>query len=199
MKQKESVRPQPYPREVPTRQVAIILFVIVGLLVALYLAAPRVWQWLGVETAPTQTPVEQTMMSLPEGWTEQPAEDERILYQVVKQNSTQEIMPSVTVLYSLKESDVSADEYTAQLVEAAEAGLSQLRYDQNSFDSQDNVAVRRLEGQYLQGDQPVGLKQQIYVQGDDVFTFTGIFTPETTDSAEVEMIFDQILANLLQL
>jgi len=183
-------RPSSFTRatpEAPLRRLALILFASIGLLVAVLLAADRLWLWLGSGSSLTgQSDVEVETL-LPDGWQTVPVEEnDRLIFQAHKLTEGSAIAPAVTVLRAEKPTAVTAEEYTAELVEAAETGLDQLTFEQNTFSSVEDLSVRRLRGQYQQGEQTVGLKQQMYIKGDEVYTFTGIFPLDSLVSVEVE-------------
>jgi len=187
--------------EVNTQRVAVIVFVIVALLMSAYLAADRLWLWLGTDTTQS-TPADDSLgLVLPNGWEVQPTDstNQHLIWQASKVDTDTTVIPAVTVLYTTKSSDVDPEEYTQQLVEAAESGLTNLHYDENTYTLQNGLAVRRLQGSYAQGSDVVGVKQQMYVQGDDVYTFTGVFEPDSPESTEVELVFDQVLGKVLGL
>lgn len=194
-------RPSSFNRvtpEAPLRRLALILFASIGLLVAVLLAADRLWLWLGSGSSLTgQSDVEVETL-LPDGWQTVPVEEnDRLIFQAHKLTEGSAIAPAVTVLRAEKPTAVTAEEYTAELVEAAETGLDQLDFEENTFSTVEDLSIRRLRGQYQQGEQIVGLKQQMYIKGDEVYTFTGIFPLDSLASVEVELIFDQVLADVI--
>lgn len=183
------------PPEANLRRLAITLFAIIGLLLAAYLAADRLWYYL---KPPSESVTVEPTVTLPAGWQQQAVapDNDQVFFQAAKLETTDPIAPVVTVIVSRKPENVTPQEYSAQLVTAAETQLNHLVYEQNTFQETPQLAVRRLQGHYQEGDQPVGLKQQVYIRGQAVYTFTGIFTPDTPASTEVEMVFDQVLTLL---
>lgn len=180
------------------RRLALILFVIISLVVAAFLAADRLWLWLDNRSDFGQSADVEVQTILPEGWqVVEVEEDDRLVFQAHKLTEESAVAPAVTVLRAVKPPAVSAEEYTAELVEAAETGLDQLDFEENTFSTVEDLSIRRLRGQYQQGEQIVGLKQQMYIKGDEAYTFTGIFPLDSLASVEVELIFDQVLADVI--
>jgi len=198
MKSQRMARSNQRTSEVPMRRLALILFVIISLVVAAFLAADRLWLWLDNRSDFGQSADVEVQTILPEGWqVVEVEEDDRLVFQAHKLTEESSVAPAVTVLRAVKPPAVSAEEYTAELVEAAETGLDQLDFEENTFSTVEDLSIRRLRGQYQQGEQIVGLKQQMYIKGDEVYTFTGIFPLDSLASVEVELIFDQVLADVI--
>ena len=194
------------PAKVPAKKIGIIIIVLVGLALSAMIGAQRLNQLINPGENEVATPEEE--LTLPEGWKiqESSGEDERILFQAYKEvtmmaegeEPSNSITPSVTVLVSPLPEGAEAEVYTQQLVDAAAGSLPSLEYTQNQFSSSENLSVRRLVGTLEMTGEEIGFKQQIYISGNDVYTFTALFPIDENSfvSTEVEIIFDQILGQL---
>ncbi len=193
------------PAKVPARQIAVILFVLIGLAISALIGAQRLSKLINPNA--NQDVQENESALLPDGWKfqEPTGEDERILFQAYKDISattngtnSSSITPSVTVLVSPLPEGVQAENYTEELTTAAQASLPSLEYTVNESSSSENLVVRRLQGTLEMGNEKVGFKQQIYIRNADVYTFTGLYPLDENSlaSSEVEIIFDQILSEL---
>jgi len=193
------------PPKVPTQQIGIVIFVLVGLGLAVLIGAQKLTQLVNPEEA---TPTQEEALTLPEGWKvqENSGEDERILFQAYKEVTTVEagepmttgVTPSVTALVSPFPEGAEPEAYTQQLFEAAKGSLPSLEYTQNDFNSNGDIAARRLRGTLEMNKEKIGFKQQIYIHDGQVYTFTALFPDDenSTVSTEVEIIFDQVLGQL---
>jgi hypothetical protein len=194
------------PPKVPTQQIGVVIFVLVGLSLAALIGAQRLSQLVNPE-GNSQTQETQDL-TLPEGWKmqENTGEDERILFQAYKEvvaapggkTAPAGVTPSVTALVSPLPEGAEPETYTEELFKAAQGSLPSLTYTQNEFTADENLSVRRLSGSLEMNKEKLGFKQQIYFHDGQVYTFTALFPidPNSTISTEVEIIFDQVLGQL---
>lgn len=164
----------------------LLLIVVVG--VILFLASNAADE---ITEIPTPSPALVEEISYPDDWLE--IEDEDAVFKAQKDIEA-EVLPTVVLVTSTAEIENPAT-YLDSLVQGAKRAISSLVIETESSQEIDNFYMRELSGYYFSGSDKVGIKQRVFVKGDNVHTLTASFL--YADDAEplaqeIEEIFSQV-------
>jgi len=164
----------------------LLLIVVVG--VILFLASNAADE---ITEIPTPSPALVEEISYPVGWLE--IEDEDAVFKARKDIEA-EVLPTVVLVTSTAEIENPAT-YLDSLVQGAKRAISSLVIETESSQEIDNFYMRELSGYYFSGSDKVGIKQRVFVKGDNVHTLTAsfLYADDTEPLAqEIEEIFSQV-------
>lgn len=164
----------------------LLLIVVVG--VILFLASNAADE---ITEIPTPSPALVEEISYPDDWLE--IEDEDAVFKAQKDIEA-EVLPTVVLVTSTAEIENPAT-YLDSLVQGAKRAISSLVIETESSQEIDNFYMRELSGYYFSGSDKVGIKQRVFVKGDNVHTLTAsfLYADDTEPLAqEIEEIFSQV-------
>jgi hypothetical protein len=164
----------------------LLLIVVVG--VILFLASNAADE---ITEIPTPSPALVEKISYPDDWLE--IEDEDVVFKAQKDIEA-EVLPTVVLVTSTAEIENPAT-YLDSLVQGAKRAISSLVIETESSQEIDNFYMRELSGYYFSGSDKVGIKQRVFVKGDNVHTLTAsfLYADDTEPLAqEIEEIFSQV-------
>lgn len=164
----------------------LLLIVVVG--VILFLASNAADE---ITEIPTPSPALVEEISYPDDWLE--IEDEDAVFKARKDIEA-EVLPTVVLVTSTAEIENPAT-YLDSLVQGAKRAISSLVIETESSQEIDNFYMRELSGYYFSGSDKVGIKQRVFVKGDNVHTLTAsfLYADDTEPLAqEIEEIFSQV-------
>lgn len=164
----------------------LLLIVVVG--VILFLASNAADE---ITEIPTPSPALVEEISYPDDWLE--IEDEDAVFKAQKDIEA-EVLPTVVLVTSTAEIENPAT-YLDSLVQGAKRAISSLVIETESSQEIDNFYMRELSGYYFSGSDKVGIKQRVFVKGDNVHTLTASFLyADDTEllAQEIEEIFSQV-------
>lgn len=164
----------------------LLLIVVVG--VILFLASNAADE---ITEIPTPSPALVEEISYPDDWLE--IEDEDVVFKAQKDIEA-EVLPTVVLVTSTAEIENPAT-YLDSLVQGAKRAISSLVIETESSQEIDNFYMRELSGYYFSGSDKVGIKQRVFVKGDNVHTLTAsfLYADDTEPLAqEIEEIFSQV-------
>ena len=164
----------------------LLLIVVVG--VILFLASNAADE---ITEIPIPSPALVEEISYPDDWLE--IEDEDAVFKARKDIEA-EVLPTVVLVTSTAEIENPAT-YLDSLVQGAKRAISSLVIETESSQEIDNFYMRELSGYYFSGSDKVGIKQRVFVKGDNVHTLTAsfLYADDTEPLAqEIEEIFSQV-------
>lgn len=169
----------------PYLSVLLLIVVVGGILFLASNAADEITE------IPTPSPALVEEISYPDDWLE--IEDEDAVFKAQKDIEA-EVLPTVVLVTSTAEIENPAT-YLDSLIQGAKRAISSLVIETESSQEIDNFYMRELSGYYFSGSDKVGIKQRVFVKGDNVHTLTAsfLYADDTEPLAqEIEEIFSQV-------
>lgn len=169
----------------PYLSVLLLIVVVGGILFLASNAADEITE------IPTPSPALVEEISYPDDWFE--IEDEDAVFKAQKDIEA-EVLPTVVLVTSTAEIENPAT-YLDSLIQGAKRAISSLVIETESSQEIDNFYMRELSGYYFSGSDKVGIKQRVFVKGDNVHTLTAsfLYADDTEPLAqEIEEIFSQV-------